>query len=88
MFKFAMRTKVKDTVTGFEGIIISRLEHMNGCKRYEVQPNKLKDGKPIESIWIDEQQLIETGKLKEQKKTTRRRPGGSRVRPPAMNVPK
>jgi hypothetical protein len=29
---------VKDKVTGFEGFIVCRIEHMNNCVRYGVQP--------------------------------------------------
>ena len=47
--------RVKDTITGFEGIAVSRVEHLYGCVRYSVQPTKLnKDGKPIENEWFDE----------------------------------
>lgn len=49
--------KVMDVITGFTGVATARIEYINGCVRYEVQPDKLKDGKPIEAIWVDSQQL-------------------------------
>ena len=51
--------RVKDTVTDFKGMAIARCEYLNGCIRIQVQPKELnKDGKIIESEWIDEGQLI------------------------------
>jgi len=52
-----LRDKVKDTITDFRGIAVARCVYLNGCVRIEVQPKKLKDGKMIESVWIDESQL-------------------------------
>lgn len=49
--------KVKDAVTGFTGIAVGRSEWLNGCVRIAVQSDKLKDGLPTESHWIDEPQL-------------------------------
>ena len=48
---------VKDTVTGFTGVAICRTEWLNGCVRIGIQPQKLKDGRPVESDTIDETQL-------------------------------
>lgn len=52
--------KVKDKITGFEGIAVARVEYLTGCTRYEVKPDKLKDEKTIDSEWIDERQLTVT----------------------------
>ena len=49
--------KVKDTVTGFRGIVVSRNEWINGCVRIGVQADKLVNGKPGEVEGIDEQQI-------------------------------
>ena len=54
--------RVKDRITGFEGIAIAKVIPLNGCVRYEVKPQGLKDGKTIESEWIDEQQLTNKSK--------------------------
>lgn len=45
-------------VTGFVGIAIGRTEWLNGCARITVQPEKLKDGKPLETGCFDEPQLV------------------------------
>lgn len=49
--------RVKDLVTGFEGIVIGRTEWLYGCTTLGVKSSELKDGKPIESLWFDEQSL-------------------------------
>ena len=51
-------SKVKDFITGFEGIAIARCIYLNNCIRIEVQPQELKKGKPVESLWVDEGQLV------------------------------
>ena len=70
--------KVKCTITGFQGIVIAKIEYTNGCKRYQVQPQKLEAGKPI-SEWIDEEQLkVLTPKMaKRVLKKKDKDPGGS-----------
>ena len=50
--------KVKDMITDFEGTVIARTVYLNGCVRYGVQAKKLKDGVPVDCIWLDEEQLI------------------------------
>lgn len=58
VFKFNLKDEVKDIITGFSGVIIARIEWLNGCVRYVVQTRKRSpDGKIIEDT-IDEQQLV------------------------------
>lgn len=47
----------RDTITGFEGVVISTTKWLNGCVRYAIQPQQLKDGKVIEPEWFDSQQV-------------------------------
>lgn len=54
-------TKVKDVITGFQGIAISRTEFLHGCTRITVQPQELHEGKPVEAQWFDEPQVQELG---------------------------
>lgn len=49
--------KVRDTITGLEGIVIHKTEWLNGCWRIGVQPQELKDGKPVEYSVFDVEQL-------------------------------
>jgi hypothetical protein len=60
--------KVRDKVTGLEGIVIARTEWMYGCVRLIVQPQKLHDGKPVDNYTIDEPQaeLIQAGAIQAQ----------------------
>lgn len=48
---------VRDTISGFEGKVTSRIEYLNGCVRYGVQPPVDKDGKMPAGEFIDWQQL-------------------------------
>lgn len=50
-------SKVRDEVSGFEGIAFGRSEFLNGCVRIGVQPRIGADGKLPESAWFDEPQL-------------------------------
>jgi hypothetical protein len=50
-------SKVKDHYTGFSGIATGRTEWLYGCSRICIECTKLKDGKPIESQWFDEQRV-------------------------------
>ena len=57
-FEFEMGCKVKDIITGFIGVVISRTQWLTNCNNYGVNPQELKDGKPIESQYFDENRLI------------------------------
>ena len=48
---------VKDTVTGFKGIAVSRHSYLNGCDRISVQPIINKEGNHPDSVTFDEPQL-------------------------------
>lgn len=49
--------KVRDKITGIEGIAIGRTEWLHGCVRVTLQPQKLLDGKVADTVTIDEPQL-------------------------------
>ena len=58
-FKFDLGVKVRDRVSGIEGIVDMRAEYLNGCLRYSVQP-KVSTENPEKmpgSFWIDEDQI-------------------------------
>lgn len=48
---------VKDTITGFKGVIVARTDWLNGCVRMTVQPSKLEAGKIVDSVTFDVEQL-------------------------------
>lgn len=57
MAHFELGQRLRDKVTGFEGIAVSRIEHLNGCTQYGVSGKVDKDGKMIDSYYIDHAQL-------------------------------
>ncbi len=64
----ALGNEVKDKVSGLIGIACSRIEYLNGCIQYGIQP-KLKKGTTDIVTWnIDEEQLELTKKKVEVKK--------------------
>lgn len=56
-FKYELGSKAKCKITGYEGMIIARTEWLYGCRRYVLQSQALKDGKPVDSHCIDEDAL-------------------------------
>lgn len=64
--------KVRDRISGIEGIATARTEFINGCVRISVQPkvDKKTNTLPAE-VWFDDKQLEITGKgVKIQSKQT------------------
>ena len=51
--KLKLGQKVKDVITGFEGIVTGRCEYLTGCNRVLVLA-QAKDGKAGEGSWLDE----------------------------------
>lgn len=47
----------RDTITGFQGVVVATHKWIHGCERLSIQPRELKDGKPIESATFDRPQL-------------------------------
>jgi len=45
--------EAKDKITGFEGIIIGKINYLFGCAQYGIAP-KSKDGKINDTNWFDE----------------------------------
>lgn len=57
MRKVNLGDEVKDKISGFIGIAVSRSEWLYNCVRIQVQPQGLHEGKPIEVQHYDEDQL-------------------------------
>jgi len=55
--KFELGDKVTDPVTGYCGIAVARTEYLWGCISIGVCSHELKDGKPVEWQWFDENRL-------------------------------
>lgn len=57
-FQFNLGDEVKDRITGFQGVIISRTQWLTNCNTYGVKTRSLdKDGKPQDSCYFDEPNL-------------------------------
>lgn len=50
--------KIKDVISGAEGIVVARTEWMYGCIRLTCSPQTLKDGVPAANFTVDEPQAI------------------------------
>lgn len=82
-FEHELGKKLRDRISGFEGVCTSRHEYLNGCKRYALvaeisKPNQ----EPIE-MYFDEAQLEPSkgGRKVDQSDT-----GGPQRRPPAVGM--
>lgn len=76
--------RVKDTISGLVGIAVAKTEWLNHCVRVAIQPEKVKDGKPAESVYLDIEQLVVVKKavVKVDKSTpAASRPNGPRDNP-------
>ena len=62
MNQFELGTKLRDTISGYEGIAISRIEFLNGCVQYALRVKVGKDQKLPEVEYFDSQQLEEVEK--------------------------
>lgn len=86
--------KVRDVITGFEGIAVTRMEWLNGCVRIAVQPpmrrdpdDKANGGFVPDSKTFDEEELEvldETPIKLPNRKSAPRQTGGGRQDPPGL----
>ena len=53
--------RVKDLVTGIEGIAVGRCEYLNGCVQIYIRPKAKKTGEEVEGIWADDIQVKDLG---------------------------
>lgn len=59
--------RVKDVITGYEGIVNGRTKWLTGCDTIGILPTELdKDGKTREPMWVDVTRIevIEKGAIK------------------------
>jgi len=57
MFKFKQGETLRDIVTGFTGVVVSRTDYISGCNNYRLQPRVGEDGKLAEAVYVDEPAL-------------------------------
>lgn len=54
----ALGDRVKCSITGFQGVVTAKIEYLNGCLRFEIQPEELdKEGKYKSGMILDAEQL-------------------------------
>jgi hypothetical protein len=85
MIKLGM--KARDTISGFEGIVIARTEWLYGCIRFTLSPQKLHEGKMIQSETFDEGQLVEIVPEVAATPVESKRTGGDRPSPTRSSDP-
>jgi hypothetical protein len=73
-----------DTISGFEGVVVSKTEWLNGCVRLQLAPRKLHEGKPIEGHVFDIEQLV---LVTDNQKTKAAAGGGDRPNPTRVKDP-
>jgi hypothetical protein len=58
--------RVRDRISGFEGIASGRADYLTGCTQYAVAAKGLHEGKPVAWQWFDELRLevVEQAALK------------------------
>ncbi len=97
MFQFKLGSRVKDKISGLTGIAAARGEYLNGCIRYCIEPDRVKDdGSPYDGYWFDEKQLElvseDTGLVRQYDRVLKEEPelsrtGGPQKLPSAVNNP-
>lgn len=55
--KIPLGGRCRDTFTGFEGTAVGHTVWLYGCARVGIEAIELRDGKPIEVQWFDEQRI-------------------------------
>lgn len=86
IWAFELGAKVKDKVTGFKGVVTSRIEYLNGCLQYCVEPTLDKEGKMRKHQYMDEGQLeFIKGPAEKLSKKEKEGPGGWQPNEPEHN---
>ena len=82
--------EVKDSVSGFQGVVIAVTTWLNGCRRLVLQPKKLDKttGKPYESVTFDVEQLVMVKAAKRAEPTPLRKVGGPHPSPERAELPR
>lgn len=75
--------RVRDRITGFEGIVISTIYYLTGCSQHGVKPTTLKDGIPQDAVYLDVHrvEVVKGGKIKMGEVTNTKDPGGPQESP-------
>ena len=71
---------VRDKLTGFKGVVVAKIQFLNGCIQYSVLPKAKKTGEYPEDVGIDEQNIEIISKRNQKPKIKRSPPGGKVTR--------
>ena len=63
-FEFDFGALLEDSISGFRGVVVARVEYANGCKEYALCAKRLQNGQPIDLVWIGENRMIFVGMAK------------------------
>lgn len=81
--------KARDSITGYEGIVVARCEWLNGCVRSTLQPARLlKDGSVPKMETFDETQLLLVEPTTSIQAPDAEKPGGPRPDPRPPEAPR
>lgn len=58
MDKIIMGNRVKDLVTGFEGIVTGEVKYMNGCEKWAIDGKWISDKQQTDGLWADKGQVV------------------------------
>lgn len=72
-----MGLKVRDVVTGFEGVVVGFAIHLTGCKQYVVKPKVKEDGTASEGFMIDEGRVKVVGRGIRPEEVPEEKPGSA-----------
>lgn len=76
-FKHPLGAEAKDKISGFEGIIVGRIEYLFGCAQYGISPKVTEAGKPPgDTIYFDEGRIEVTGLGIKPEDVQSEKPGG------------
>ena len=81
---FQLGDKVKDKITGFEGIIVAIVHYLTGCSQYGIKPTKLSDtDRPQDAYYmnIHQVELVEAGSIKIDSVSDTKDPSGPQEHP-------
>lgn len=95
--KVELGDRAKDTISGFQGVVTAEYNYLNGCRRLQLNPETLHEGKPIDGFVFDEAQvevvkkavkpLFTSATAKPGVSLPDSGPGGDRPNPPSRSAP-
>jgi len=89
IMRIGLGRRVKDSITGYEGVTVARTSWLYGCERITIQGDLDKNGKIPDTVTIDEEQLIVVeSKKKPNGHFGTEQPAGSRENPTRHPDPK